>query len=61
MAASEIANDWESSLVIPSRFRPAGSGHTHVSIGDGRRNLFEDPADRRRAQAVPAGYHFMAA
>jgi len=62
MAASEIANE----LGIICSFMPKpfsnlpGSGtHIHLSIGDGRRNLFEDPADTRGMRLSKLAYQFM--
>jgi glutamine synthetase len=62
MAASEIANDLGivcSFMPKPFSNRPGSGTHIHVSIGDGRRNLFEDPADARGLKLSQLAYHFM--
>ena len=49
MAASEIANELGmicSFMPKPFANRPGNGMHMHMSIGDGERNLFADPADK---------------
>ncbi len=62
MAASEIAN--ESGLIcsfMPKPFsnRPGNGMHMHLSLSDGERNLFEEPADPRGLGLSTLAYHFL--
>jgi len=63
MAASEIASDLGlicSFMPKPFSNRPGNGMHMHMSIGDGVRNLFEDPSDRRGLALSHLGYRFAA-
>lgn len=62
MAASEIANELGlicSFMPKPFAQLPGNGMHMHLSISDGRRNLFEDPADRRGLSLSPLAYQFL--
>ncbi|KKW67604.1 glutamine synthetase [Lampropedia cohaerens] len=62
MAASEIANELGficSFMPKPFSNRPGNGMHMHLSIGDGKRNLFEDKADPRGLDLSEMAYHFL--
>lgn len=62
MAASEIANELGlicSFMPKPFANRPGNGMHMHLSIGDGKRNLFQDKADPRGLELSPLAYHFL--
>jgi len=62
MAASEIANDLGlicSFMPKPFANRPGNGMHMHMSIGDGKSNLFEDKSDPRGLKLSRLGYQFM--
>lgn len=62
MAASEIANSMGlicSYMPKPFANRPGNGMHMHMSVGDGKRNLFEDKSDVRGLNLSKLGYHFM--
>lgn len=62
MAASEIANEFGlvcSFMPKPFAHLPGNGMHMHVSIGDGKANLFEDKADPRGLDLSPLAYHFL--
>jgi len=61
MAASEIANDMGlicSFMPKPFANRPGNGMHLHISLGDGKRNLFEDKSDRRGMGLSRLAYQF---
>jgi glutamine synthetase len=63
MAAGEIANDLGlicSFMPKPFANRPGNGMHMHMSIGDGKQNLFEDKSDPRGLNLSPMAYHFLA-
>jgi Glutamine synthetase len=63
MAASEIANELGmicSFMPKPFANRPGNGMHMHMSIGDGERNLFADPADKLGMGLSSLGYQFTA-
>ncbi len=63
MAAAEIANDLGlicSFMPKPFANRPGNGMHMHMSIGDGKKNLFEDKNDPRGMDLSPMAYHFLA-
>ena len=63
MAASEIAAELGmicSFMPKPFSNRPGNGMHMHMSIGDGKRNLFEDTSDRRGMALSKLGYQFAA-
>jgi glutamine synthetase len=62
MAASEIANELGlvcSFMPKPFANRPGNGMHMHMSIGDGKRNLFQDKSDRRGLELSQLAYHFL--
>jgi glutamine synthetase len=62
MAASEIANELGlvcSFMPKPFANRPGNGMHMHLSIGDGKRNLFQDKADPRGLDLSTLAYHFL--
>ena len=62
MAATEIANEMGlicSFMPKPFGNRPGNSMHMHVSLGDGKRNLFEDDSDPNGLHLSPLAYHFL--
>jgi glutamine synthetase len=62
MAASEIANEMGlicSFMPKPFSNLPGNGMHMHLSLGDGKRNLFEDKADARGLDLSPMAYHFL--
>ena len=63
MAASEIANDLGlicSFMPKPFANRPGNGMHMHMSIGDGKSNLFMDKNDPQGLQLSKLAYQFMA-
>jgi glutamine synthetase len=63
MAASEIANKMGlvcSFMPKPFADRPGNGMHMHMSIGDGKRNLFEDKSDVRGLDLSRLAYQFLA-
>jgi glutamine synthetase len=63
MAASEIANDMGlicSFMPKPFANRPGNGMHMHMSIGDGKSNLFMDKNDPQGLQLSKLAYQFMA-
>lgn len=62
MAASEIANELGlvcSFMPKPFSNRPGNGMHMHLSLGDGKRNLFADKSDARGLELSPMAYHFL--
>lgn len=62
MAAAEIANEMGlvcSFMPKPFANRPGNGMHMHLSIGDGKRNLFYDKADANGLELSPMAYHFL--
>jgi glutamine synthetase len=62
MAATEIANEMGlicSFMPKPFGNRPGNGMHMHVSLGDGKRNLFEDDSDPYGLHLSPLAYHFL--
>ena len=62
MAASEIANEMGlicSFMPKPFGHLPGNGMHMHLSIGDGKRNLFEDKSDPNGLQLSTLAYHFL--
>ena len=62
MAAAEIANDMGlicSFMPKPFSNRPGNGMHMHMSMGDGKRNLFEDKTDKRGLDLSTMAYHFL--
>ena len=63
MAASEIANDMGmicSFMPKPFSDRPGNGMHMHMSIGDGKKSLFQDDSDPTGHGLSKLAYHFMA-
>lgn len=63
MAATEIANEMGlicSFMPKPFSNRPGNGMHMHVSLGDGKRNLFEDPSDPNGLHLSALAYQFLA-
>ena len=61
MAASEIANDLGlvcSFMPKPFANRPGNGMHQHISLSDGKRNLFEDKSDKRGMGLSKLAYLF---
>jgi glutamine synthetase len=61
MAASEIANDLGlvcSFMPKPFANRPGNGMHQHISLSDGKRNLFEDKSDKRGMGLSKLAYQF---
>jgi len=62
MAASEIASELGlvcSFMPKPFANRPGNGMHMHLSIGDGKRNLFQDKADANGLELSELAYHFL--
>lgn len=62
MAAAELANEMGlvcSFMPKPFANRPGNGMHMHLSLGDGKRNLFCDKADPRGLELSPMAYHFL--
>jgi glutamine synthetase len=62
MAASEIASEMGlicSFMPKPFAHRPGNGMHMHLSIGDGKRNLFEDASDQYGLDLSELAYHFL--
>ena len=62
MAASEIANEMGlvcSFMPKPFSNRPGNGMHMHLSLGDGKRNLFSDKSDPNGLELSQLGYHFL--
>ena len=63
MAAGEIAREFGAICTFmpkPSSTRTGSGMHMHLSIADASgRNLFADPADRRKLGLAPLAYHFL--
>lgn len=62
MAASELANEMGlvcSFMPKPFANRPGNGMHMHLSLGDGKRNLFDDKGDKRGLELSPMAYHFL--
>ncbi|BBP00977.1 type III glutamate--ammonia ligase [Sulfuriferula nivalis] len=62
MAASEIANEMGmicSFMPKPFANRPGNGMHMHMSLSDGKRNLFADAADPRQLGLSKLAYHFL--
>jgi len=62
MAAAEIARDMGlicSFMPKPFANRPGNGMHMHMSLSDGKRNLFEDKKDTRGLDLSPMAYHFL--
>ncbi len=63
MAASEIAKEMgliASFMPKPFANRTGTGMHMHLSISDGKQNLFEDANDSRQLSLSKLGYHFLA-
>ena len=63
MAASEIANRRGmicSFMPKPFANRPGNGMHMHMSLSDGKKNLFADDSDPRQLGLSKLAYHFMA-
>jgi len=63
MAASEIANDMGlicSFMPKPFANRPGNGMHMHMSLGDGKKNLFMDKSDAQGMELSKLAYQFMA-
>ena len=63
MAASEIANEMGmicSLMPKPFSNRPGNGMHMHMSIGDGKKTLFQDDSDTTGHGLSQLAYHFMA-
>ena len=63
MAASEIANDLGmicSFMPKPFANRPGNGMHIHMSIGDGKTNLFSDKSDKHGLELSKLAYQFLA-
>lgn len=63
MAASEIANQMGmicSFMPKPFSNRPGNGMHMHMSIGDGKKSLFNDDSDKTGHGLSKLAYHFMA-
>ncbi len=62
MAASEIANELGllcSFMPKPFANLPGNGMHMHMSIGDGKRNLFSDKSDQHGLELSPLAYNFL--
>ncbi|WP_084544863.1 type III glutamate--ammonia ligase [Derxia gummosa] len=62
MAASEIAHEFGyicSFMPKPFANLPGNGMHMHLSIGDGKRNLFQDKNDPRGLELSELAYHFL--
>jgi glutamine synthetase len=62
MAASEIAHEMGlvcSFMPKPFANRPGNGMHVHLSIGDGKRNLFQDRSDPNGLELSTLGYQFL--
>jgi glutamine synthetase len=62
MAAAEIANEMGlvcSFMPKPFANRPGNGMHMHLSLGDGKRNLFADKLDANGLELSPMAYHFL--
>ena len=62
MAASEIANELGmicSLMPKPFSNRPGNGMHMHMSIGDGKKSLFQDDSDKTGHGLSKLAYHFM--
>ncbi len=63
MAAAEIANEMGlicSFMPKPFANRPGNGMHMHMSLSDGKRNLFLDKKDKRGLDLSPLAYQFTA-
>jgi glutamine synthetase len=63
MAAAEIAHEMGlvcSFMPKPFANRPGNGMHMHLSLGDGKRNLFADKSDANGLELSPMAYHFLA-
>ena len=62
MAASEIANEMGmicSLMPKPFSNRPGNGMHMHMSIGDGKKSLFQDDSDKTGHGLSKLAYHFL--
>ena len=62
MAASELANEMGMLCTfMPKPFAnlPGNGMHMHMSLGDGKCNLFSDKSDPRGLELSPLAYHFL--
>ena len=62
MAASEIAHEMDmicSLMPKPFSDRPGNGMHMHMSIGDGKKSLFQDDSDNTGHGLSKLAYHFM--
>ena len=62
MAASEIAHDLGlicSFMPKPFAQRPGSGMHMHLSLSDGKKNLFVDKKDKRKLGLSTLAYHFL--
>ena len=63
MAAAEIANEMGlicSFMPKPFASRPGNGMHMHMSLGDGKSNLFQDKSDPLGMKLSKLAYHFLA-
>jgi len=62
MAAAEIASEMGlicSFMPKPFANRPGNGMHMHMSMSDGKKNLFQDKKDKRGLDLSPMAYHFL--
>ncbi|MFZ0106423.1 MAG: type III glutamate--ammonia ligase [Thiobacillus sp.] len=62
MAAAEIASEMGlicSFMPKPFANRPGNGMHMHMSLSDGKKNLFQDKKDKRGLELSPMAYHFL--
>ncbi len=62
MAAAEIASEMGlicSFMPKPFANRPGNGMHMHMSLTDGKKNLFHDKKDKRGLDLSPMAYHFL--
>ena len=62
MAAAEIASEMGlicSFMPKPFANRPGNGMHMHMSLSDGKKNLFQDKKDKRGLDLSPMAYHFL--
>jgi glutamine synthetase len=62
MASAEIASEMGlicSFMPKPFANRPGNGMHMHMSMSDGKKNLFQDKKDKRGLDLSPMAYHFL--